>query len=1045
MRSHTSAYGAEAVVKLRDLLAETKEGDPLATVTIIVRDNIAAISVRRSLARGVGKRSGVAAINVTTLRRLAEQIIAASGDTKPPISSALLTALWRRELTNDPGSFAPVADHPATVRALVRAHRELRELDARQLDAVAASSTLAADLVRLHRSVAAHSLDGRRDEVAVLQAAAERVQSDGMPAELGAIVVHLPEEPTASEVEFATVLDAASEIMVVMGITGDAEVDSALVERFTSVEGVSSAFARSTTGNAARSATETPAIADRILHASDSDDEVRAIVREVRTLLAGGAKAHRIAVLHPVAVPYARLMHDRLQAAGIRANGPGVRPLRDRAIADSFLTLLALDPDDLQRGAVFDWLGRAPIRLGEGQTAVPRTSWERLSREAGITGGDWAGRLADHEARNQARLDADRDNPEASDRSIAFRERSIAETQELSTFIAELRHRLEEGRMATGWAMLGEWALALLHRYIGRSDAMSRLPEDEQRAATAIENTLGAIAELDGIGGAPTLAQLLEILEVDLDARKPRVGRFGEGVFVGPISSAPSLDVDHVFVVGLAENLYPGRSGIDPLLPDTVRALTDGNLKTSRDRLRQQHRAILAAFTAGTHVTASFPRGDLRRGGERLPSRWLMPTLRTLSDRPELEATCWAEASSPLIHSVASHWEGVARSDRPATAQEWRLRRLAGHESLQDDAVLDDALAVIDARRGDEFTRFDGNLHGVAGLLDYAAGEALIAPTTLERYAGCPHAFFVERMLNVRPLETPEEIITIRPWDLGSIVHEVMDRLTTESDDLPGFGEPWEPAHRERMRAIAEEVMDDFERRGLTGHPRLWQREREQLRLDFELILDLDDEAHAKRDSRIIASELPFGMHGRPAVRLKVAGGTIAMRGSADRVDQTRDGTLLVTDFKTGSARGFKDIRKDPVAAGQKLQLPLYAHAALAAFDSESVEAGYWFIGRRDRGERVEVQLDERLDATYRAALCTLSTGIREGRFIARPPKDNDFAWVQCAYCNPDGVGYGHVRTASERKRTDRALGDLYSLLDPSVLQPEPPHGEETQ
>ena len=749
-----------------------------------------------------------------------------------------------------------------------------------------------------------------------------------------------------------------------------------------------------------------------MLHASDSDDEVRAIVREVRALLADGVAAHRIAVLHPVAGPYARLLHDHLAASGIATNGPGVRPLRDHAIADGYLALLALDPDDLRRDAFFDWLGRVPVRIGDGTATVPRTRWERLSREAGITGGDWAERLADHEARHQARLDADRDNPDASERSLAYRERSILETQEFGAFVAELRHRLQEGRALTGWAALGEWARAMFRRYVGPADAMTRLPEPEQRAASAIDGVLGAIVELEAIGDTPRLSELVEILEVDLDARKPRVGRFGDGVFVGPISAAPSLDVSHLFVLGLSEDLYPGRHRIDPLLSEPIRIATEGALPTARDRLRRDHRAVLAAFAAGDHVVASFPRGDLRRGAERLPSRWLMPTLRALTEQPELEATRWAEASGPELRSVASHWEGVSRADRPGSEQEWRLRHFAGGGVLVDDDALGSALEHIDARRADDFTRFDGNLEGVEGLPDYADGSALISPTALERYADCPHTFFVERMLNVKPLETPEEIITIRPWDLGSIVHEVMDRLTTEADALPGYGEPWSAADRERMHAITNEVMNDFERRGLTGHPRLWDRERDRLHQDLEAILDLDDAAHRARDSRVVASELPFGMRGHAPVRIELENGSIAMRGSADRVDETRDGTLIVTDFKTGSAKSFTDISEDPVVAGKKLQLPLYAHAARAAFGNDNVDAGYWFIGRRDRGKRVDVRLDAHLEEVYRSALETLTTGIRDGRFIARPPASDDFAWVQCAFCNPDGVGYGHVRGA---------------------------------
>lgn len=43
---------------LGSLVAEAKHGDALAPVTIIVRDNIAAITVRRALARGVGEHRG---------------------------------------------------------------------------------------------------------------------------------------------------------------------------------------------------------------------------------------------------------------------------------------------------------------------------------------------------------------------------------------------------------------------------------------------------------------------------------------------------------------------------------------------------------------------------------------------------------------------------------------------------------------------------------------------------------------------------------------------------------------------------------------------------------------------------------------------------------------------------------------------------------------------------------------------------------------------------------------------------------------------------
>lgn len=1015
---HPLGFGNEAHERLKALVGDVKEPDPLAPVTVIVRDNIAALSVRRALAAGVAGRRGIAAVDVTTLRRIAEHLIAAAGLTRAPVTAARVAALVRAGLRADPGSLEPVADHPATIRAVARVHRELRAVDDAALEAIASSVPLGADLVRLHHEVTGRALDGHMDEAAVLTTASELVKSGGVDVEaLGAIILHLPDELSLLERELVEALGAVTPIAVILGTTGEPGIDGPALEQFEARAG---------------DATSTPAHATRILHASDADDEVRVIAREVVAQLGTGTPGHRVAVLYSRAVPYARLLNDHLAAAGIRTNGPGVRSLRDRAVADAFLSLLALHPDELSRVALFDFLGRAPIRTATG-AAVPRMAWERISRETGVTTGDWAPRLSAHRRRLATQLDARRADAEASPGSVAALERKMADAQGLEEFVTELAVTLRAGRRLGSWVELGAWALMVLRRYLGSAGARSRLPEVEQRAATAIEATLTGLGELDAIGEPAGLDELIDILEIELDQRRPRVGRFGEGVFVGPIGAAPSLHLDAVFVLGLSEDLYPGRQAADPLLPDDVRRLAGGALATSRDRLRGMHRALAAAFAAAPSVTASFPRGDLRRGSERLPSRWLMPSLRALTGNADLAATRWSEAPSPRIVSVPSHWRGITGAAVPSTEQEWRLRNQAAGGALADDAV-DLAVTLAAARDSDDFTRFDGNLDGVAGLPDYADGVTLISPTALERYAGCPHTFFVERLLGVSAIETPEDIVTIRPMDIGNIVHEVMDRLTRQChEDLPAFGEPWTPEHRERMREIAAQVMTDYEQRGLTGHPRLWKRERELLLADLEALLDADDEHRAQNRSRILASELRFGMGGVEPVRVAVDGGEVALRGSADRVDETEDGRIIVTDFKTGKADSFSEIESDPVVAGTKLQLPLYAHAARAAYGADQVEALYWFVGRRSRGRRIPLRLDDEVEARYRFALGALVRGIREGRFIARPPKGDDFAWVQCGFCNPDGVGYGHIRAGSERKSRHPVLSDLFALLDPTI------------
>ncbi|WP_347978203.1 PD-(D/E)XK nuclease family protein [Microbacterium sp. ProA8] len=994
--THT-AWGAPALEALRALVAEAQRDDSLAPVTVIVRDNIAGLTVRRALARGVDGRLGVAAITTVTLPRLAELELARAGKTSTPVTTATLTMAWRAELAREPLSLARVAEHPSTVRALVRAHRELRRVDAANLQALAGQSELLADVVALHRRVLARLGEERRDEAALVEAASIL---DGGGRHLGRIIDFLPARRTPAEQRFVTQLTRGADAHGIFA--GEAEV-----------------------------------MASEVLHASDADEEVRAVTRQALQALATHP-GPRLAILYTARSPYASLLHDRFTEAGISFNGHGVRPLRDRATADAFLTLLALDGADLRRRELFDWLGRAPIRLAAADRMTPpRSAWERISREAGVIGEDhWTTRLDAFVRTKRAEREELASDPDASEGSIRHREMSIDQAEGLRLFVAELRDQLAAATRVQTWAELGTWALNALHRYLGPSHELHNLREDEQRAVIAIEQTLRSLGDLDGaLGGGvtPRPDALRDIVEADLEARMPRVGRFGEGVFVGHVSSAASLDVARVWVVGLSEDLYPGRLNPDPLLPERARAASGGALPTVSERVDDLRLALAAALHAAPVSTASFARGDLRRSTERLPSRWLMPTIRALAGLPTLPATKWDDAESALT-GLSSNWSETRTAELPATEQELRLRRLAAGDEL-GDPVLSDAATLVDARRSVAFTRFDGNLAGVADLPDLTNGHTLVSTTALEAYAKCPHAYFVERMLGVKPLEQPEESVTIAPMHVGNLIHETMDDLTREeAQRLPDYGGPWTPEQRARLRELANARADDYEARGLTGHPRLWATDRASILADLDAMLDDDDAFRAAESARVLASELHFGMRGIGPVHVQVASGSVGLRGSADRVDQRADGSLVVTDIKSGSSRGFADIeRGDPLVAGTKLQLPAYALAAKARYGEQPVTAQYWFV-RKDRGRRIAVPLDEELSSRYRDILDTLADGIRSGIFPAKPPEKDDYLFVTCPWCNPDGLGYGSLRDGYARKNTDAAMRRLLGVIDPAVV-----------
>lgn len=1014
----SAAYGRAALDALTAAVADAKHSDPMAAVTVVAPNNIAGIVARRHLAAGTGERRGVAGVEITTLGRLAERLALGALAPRRPLTRTVLAAAWRAALAERPGSFAAVADHRATVRALVDRYAELRDLDADARAAVAASTPLAGEVVELAARVHASLAADWYDAIDLLAAA---TQAPHLPA---TTVLYLPQRLNRSEQRFAAALACRAELVVVAGLTGAQRADAAIRHTLDAI------------GAAVPDEPPAVATATDVLNASDSDDEVRCVVRDVVQTLQT-TPAHRVAVLYSARLPYARLLHEQLGAAGITVNGAGSRAVDERALARAVLEILALAEADVPRAGLFGALSGAPLRDFTG-ARIPVSRWERMSRAAWVVAGDdWTNRLDAVVRTERARSEAEQRSDDPQRWVVERATADIDTATALQSFAVRLRDELRRAAAMTTWAELATWCRQLVETLVGDLGELRAVPPDEQYAVAPLLGILDGLQALAGIESTASLELLIDVLDVELAGTLPRVGRFGDGVFVGPFSAAVGLDVDTVFLVGLSEDLYPGRLASDALLPDVAREASSGQLPSLRDQLHAQYRHVLAGLSVARERTvACFPRGDLRRSTRRLPSRWLLPTLRELCGDKELAATEWHTADyRGAMHTSGSFAGELLTTTSFSTEQEWRTRATAATRQPGDDVVAA-AVTMIDDRASDSFTRFDGNLAGVPGLPDFAVDDQPVSPTALEGYAECPHSFFVQRLLRVVPVEQPEQIVSISPMDIGNLVHESLDELVHAcADDLPGYGQPWTPDQRARLMAIAVAKADDFRLRGLTGHPRLWERERERILADVVQLLDADDEWRAETKARVVASEMPFGLHGTPAVQIPVPGGRVIMRGSADKIDEGADGTLYVTDIKTGSRRRFKDITPDtPFVGGTKLQLPVYAHAARARYGEATtpVHAGYWFV-RRDPG-RIGLDLSPDLERAYSETLGVLVRSIAAGLFPLRAPATPDYAFVQCPYCNPDGIGHGDNRERWERKRTDPALRELVAVIEPEAL-----------
>jgi hypothetical protein len=360
-----------------------------------------------------------------------------------------------------------------------------------------------------------------------------------------------------------------------------------------------------------------------------------------------------------------------------------------------------------------------------------------------------------------------------------------------------------------------------------------------------------------------------------------------------------------------------------------------------------------------------------------------------------------------FFESVPSLAGGLARVAFPATSQEHRLAGMLARQKavIDTDPVLARGMALARARRSEAFTRFDGNLAGLS-LPDYTAGSVTSA-SRLETWATCPHAFFMEYLLGVEPVEDPERQWEMSPLDRGSLIHEVLDRFV--SDQIPaGRAGPWGEEERRHLLTIAEEVCAAYEARGLVGRTMFWRRDRARIMADLETFAGKDQ-------GRPVDTELVFGDGG---VAYPLADGrTVAVRGVIDRANPYKG---LSVD--------------DPHHGGTHLQLAIYGVAARQVLGGSDVEAWYWFVTTKGGFAWRGYPLTPAVEAEVGRTMAVIVDGIRAGVFPARPSADRPAPWVACWYCSPDGLHTTEVRRAWERKRGDPALAAYVSLVEPGAV-----------
>ncbi|MDV8001957.1 PD-(D/E)XK nuclease family protein [Rhodococcus sp. IEGM 1408] len=926
-----SPPGSPAVSPVVAEVRRLRGSDPLGRITVIVASFGATRDLVRALALGGG------AVNVA-VRTAAQVITELSGPALAPRAALpfpLLEAAVEKALDADPGELRAVASQPVTAHAVAQACLRLGEVD---VGSLFPRTPLHSEVLRL--SEQAHSMTGAAyyPQFEAVTTALERLDV------LGRIVLAAPLRGTEAERRLRAALDARG-VTPVPGTGADHLASAAEPDGKGAVTGT------------------------HVLHASDSDDEVRAVVRFVRSRLAAGIPGHRIGVYYPSPDPYLRLLLRAFAESGITVHAPSITTLGRTPVGRSLIRLLGVDADLMSRAELLSIVAEGVVLIPD-DTGTPVSSrrLELLTRTAFpvIGGSDWD-RLAEE-------LLAE---PESSEGAGSGGRRLTDSERSAGAALLRLIGKVRAGSRALGSAHTWSDVVAAVDTLL-----TSLFRQSPDRAA--VQAAVHALTDLDTISPVITRERIVGAVATRLDSIGDRIGDEGAGVALGPIDDAVGRDLDTVCVVGMAEGLLPVLHRPDPLLPE-------GAVELPADQLDERYRVLQLALSAGSARTlCTFPRGSMRGGGNRIPSRWLLPTLSHLAGT-KVHATEWQQnvAGCPSVTAVPSFVDGVLSppaelGSDPATAAELRIRALAADEwrvGARAPALLARAHEMRRDRRKGLFSRFTGNVSTVRDLL--TVFDHPVSPTRLEDWAQSPYLFFLGTVLRVRPLDDPAAHIEMDLRDYGDLVHAILQRYVSARLERGG-----DPDRELLMEALQQECEDAVNAAPGLLTP-LWRRRQILLAAELGRWFD-EDSADADNGWQPTATELAFGRAAPDApvteVPFEVATSrgprTLLLAGSIDRLD-VRGGTQRVTDYKTGAPPKAEErpSEDDPTMTGTRFQLPLYAAAAATARAQPVSEVRYWYCTERGKFEQISLAVTDTLMDRVRTDVGNLVDALQSGWF----------------------------------------------------------------
>ena len=785
-----------------------------------------------------------------------------------------------------------------------------------------------------------------------------------------------------------------------------------------------------------------------VIAATGQLGEWQAIAQRIKRLLLAGVAPSEIVIAVRSVGESGALWRDYLDQAGIPVWCEAGSPLISSSLVKSLFSVMQLEAADWSFSRLVQVLGSnyfmpawPELQTGPGTRAVNAVL--RLLKLH--SGRELMLRVLSRVAGGLEFEDADQlTNRQDSKVALAVLARSaLAILKRLSSVTERLRQKksLEDwsdvivslGR-DLGWDRLGEPRGNTNSGSSGRDGADSRdrelIGERDRRAWDLLQRTVRTAAEADRrlISSSESKAMkprkmdlptfLLELRDLLSGEQIKPASDPGGCVRILDVEQARHLGIPHLFLVGLAESSFPMNRGDDCLFGELERQqfVRSGLPMQHRDQMQKDEMFLFYSVVtrARARLTLSYPAVNAK-GQPVFASPYLI-ALRSL----------FSDSALPVLHE--GHLDPVPNADQALTESDLRLLSIRNARSGSPGLFARlgrrrewlptglNILAAIDVtthrfhERG--FTGYEGRLtldQNLQFLRKRFGSEHQFSATELEAYAECPYRHWVNSVLNINELLTPE--LGTDSQGRGNLIHDVLAQMLREG--LDGSAEELE----ERFRVLIDErlagrmhetelqrALTRVERRMLNRWGHAFSRQQ------VEYAQQLQDAWMG--GVGMPAAEIPFGrLRGGPegeiaGTPLVLGEGTdaVQVRGRIDRVDTgVVDGRRVfnVIDYKTGKAPRAS---LNDLPAGQSIQLALYALAVerlgLAGADASSYQLGYWSLkftgfkrGYQQRPAKgfapISPEIRGGLERELEDVIPRLVRGMREGKFYVENPDEH--------------------------------------------------------